>query len=401
MRDGGFVQSRSFQSGFHSSAGIPGFIPDGRCSPFSLLWSNGFSSSRYMSTTVGEGSDKVEVIGDIAGVLKDTTMDVVASQAPVLNEVAIAAADNWFPVAALQHFINLVHTSTGLEWWASIAVATLLIRGATVPVLISQLKSTAKLALMKPRLEEIKARIDEKSTDPTAVNQGQKEMNQLFKEYGCTPWSPLKGAFVQGPIFISFFLGIRNMAEKVPSFKDGGVFWFTDLTTPDSMLILPVLTGLTFLITVECNMQQGMEGNTSSNTMKNISRGLAVLTVPFTMSFPKAIFCYWITSNLFSLVYGLVLKVPGLKKALGVPDMPVLPQNSQQQQPSFDLFSAIKQFKNTLKQSETAASAQVSASAPSPKASEQKIPPYLLTSQRLRALEKERKAKKKNKKKSK
>lgn len=41
------------------------------------------------------------------------------------------------------------------------------------------------------------------------------------------------------------------MAEKVPSFQSGGALWFTDLTTPDSLLILPVLTSLTFLITVE------------------------------------------------------------------------------------------------------------------------------------------------------
>lgn len=41
------------------------------------------------------------------------------------------------------------------------------------------------------------------------------------------------------------------MAEKVPSFQSGGALWFTDLTTPDSMLILPILTAMTFWITVE------------------------------------------------------------------------------------------------------------------------------------------------------
>lgn len=41
------------------------------------------------------------------------------------------------------------------------------------------------------------------------------------------------------------------MAEKVPSFQTGGALWFTDLTTPDSLYILPVITALTFLITVE------------------------------------------------------------------------------------------------------------------------------------------------------
>lgn len=41
------------------------------------------------------------------------------------------------------------------------------------------------------------------------------------------------------------------MVDKVPSMQGGGMLWFTDLTVPDSLYILPVLTGLTFLATVE------------------------------------------------------------------------------------------------------------------------------------------------------
>ncbi|KAG0474940.1 hypothetical protein HPP92_014626, partial [Vanilla planifolia] len=76
-------------------------------------------------------------------------------------------------------------------------------------------------------------------------------MKELFKKHGVTPFTPLKGALIQGPIFISFFFAISNMVEKVPSFKGGGAYWFTDLTTPDAMYIFPVLTSLSFLATVE------------------------------------------------------------------------------------------------------------------------------------------------------
>jgi len=44
------------------------------------------------------------------------------------------------------------------------------------------------------------------------------------------------------------------MAEKVPSFKHGGAYWFTDLSTPDTLYVLPVLTALSFLITVEVSI---------------------------------------------------------------------------------------------------------------------------------------------------
>ncbi|CAI9291234.1 unnamed protein product [Lactuca saligna] len=47
-------------------------------------------------------------------------------------------------------------------------------------------------------------------------------------------------------------------------------------------------------------MQESLEGNPAAATLKNVSRGFGALTVPLT-----ALFCYWITSNLFSILYGL------------------------------------------------------------------------------------------------
>ena len=43
------------------------------------------------------------------------------------------------------------------------------------------------------------------------------------------------------------YIQIRNMAEKVPSFKTGGTLWFTDLTTADTTYILSLLTAITFI----------------------------------------------------------------------------------------------------------------------------------------------------------
>ncbi|GAU40316.1 hypothetical protein TSUD_64810 [Trifolium subterraneum] len=229
--------------------------------------------------------------------------------------------------------------------------------------------------------------------DPEAVAEGQKKMNKLFKEYGVSPFTPLKGLFIQGPVFISFFLAITNMAEKMPSFKHGGALWFTDLSTPDALYIFPVLTALSFLVVVECNMQEGMEGNPVAGTMKNFSRVLALLSVPFTMSFPKAIFCYWVTSNLFSLSYGMVLKVPGVKKTLGIPDLPP-PEPSSSPKAPFSIFEAIKKAASVAK-------SQSSMPVESSKQSNKKLPSSsssAVISQRLRSLEKKVKGRKKSKK---
>lgn len=54
------------------------------------------------------------------------------------------------------------------------------------------------------------------------------------------------------PFFLSFFFGLRGMAElPVESLRTGGILWFSDLTIPDPTYILPVLTCLTMYITIE------------------------------------------------------------------------------------------------------------------------------------------------------
>lgn len=61
-------------------------------------------------------------MNDVADVLTDGGVDtgIVAAAssapAPFPGEVAAAAADSFFPVAALQHLIDAVHSFTGLNW---------------------------------------------------------------------------------------------------------------------------------------------------------------------------------------------------------------------------------------------------------------------------------------------
>ncbi|GAA0184902.1 transporter [Lithospermum erythrorhizon] len=361
----------------------------------------GFEFSRNMSKSVG-GDDESEMFVESVMVQADEAVNVQAATA--VNEVASAAADSFFPVAGLQYLIDYVHILTGLNWWASIAATTFLIRWLTLPLIINQLKATSKFTLLRPKLEEVKNEMQDKGMSSEAVAEGQAKMQALFKEYKVTPFTPLKGLLIQGPVFICFFLAVKNMAEKVPSFQQGGAYWFLDLTTPDPMYILPVLTALTFWITVECNMQEGMEGNPAAKTIKNVSRGFAVLTVPLTASFPKAIFCYWITSNVFSLMYGLVIRRPEVKKLFGIPIIPVTPAPTDQQ-PGFSFFDAIKKYAAAQVESKKKAQMQIQqqplpSESPdeAPKLGNKKPSSSAVLSQRLKSLEKEVKGRKKGKK---
>nr|GEX65646.1 mitochondrial inner membrane protein OXA1-like [Tanacetum cinerariifolium] len=312
--------------------------------------------------------------------------------------------------------------------------------------MINQLKATSKLTILRPELEAIKQEMQDKGMSPSAVAEGQTKMKAVFTEHGVSTFTPLKGLFIQGPVFVSFFLAIQNMVEKVPSFTTGGASWFLDLTTADAFYFLPCLTAFSFWITVELNMQEGLEGNPAAKTMKNVSRGFAALTVPLTASFPKlnmqeglegnpaaktmknvsrgfaaltvpltasfpkALFCYWITSNLFSLVYGAIMKRPAVKKLLNIPIIvPPPPPPAGESKPAFSFFEGLKKYAAAQayqqRQAEQTNSSIASSSSPllsqkpssEQKSSNPRVSSSSVLSHRIKNLEKEVKGRKKNK----
>lgn len=257
----------------------------------------------------------------LSGVSEAESAVVSLPSSDSMSEVAAAVADCSYPTAFLQHVIDGIHMSTGLPWWLSIVATTVAIRVLVLPLMVHQMKSTARLTLVRPELEKLTNRIKESGYDSKVVDENQIRMKALFIKHKTSPFSPILGAFIQAPIFMCFFFAIRNMAEKMESFKEGGALWFTDLSTPDSLFILPVMSGAFFLLTVELGATDGMQGQPMLGKMKMFLRGLSVLLVPMTASFPKALFCYWLTANVCSIVQGVVFKQPGVKEALGIPDV--------------------------------------------------------------------------------
>lgn len=287
-----FLQSRSYGNTTNTCLGFGG---GGIRSQFPMTASGFFLSARNMSTTNG------------------------------VSEVAVAAVDSWPPVAALQHAIDGIHVYTGLNWWASIVITTLVIRTLSIPLLINQLKATSKFSRLLPELEQIRQEVQQSGMSPMHVAEGQERKKRIYKEHGVTHFTPLRGVFITGTVFGSFYLAIQNMVEKVPSLQTGGISWFIDLTTADSFYILPVLGALSFWANTEANMQEGV-----SVSMKNVVRGFSALTVPLAATFSNAHLCYWITYNSFSLAYGLIIRRPSVKKLLNITivDLPLPPSLS-------------------------------------------------------------------------
>ena len=75
-------------------------------------------------------------------------------------------------------------------------------------------------------------------------------LTRVSRRHNCHPLKSFAPLVAQAPIFVCFFLAISRMAV-LPSFESGGAAWFTNLAVADPTYALPLLSGATFLATVE------------------------------------------------------------------------------------------------------------------------------------------------------
>ena len=164
---------------------------------------------------------------------------------------------------------------------------TVVARTLLLPLVIRSMQNAARLSNIKPEMDALTTQMNAamKNGDTANATLFSAELQQLFKKHNCSPLRGFVIPLVQAPIFVSFFFGIRKMAElPVISMKTGGLFWFTDLTIPDPYYILPVLTAATFLTTIEL----GTDGVSpqQKGQIKTIFRIMAFAMIPVTASFP-------------------------------------------------------------------------------------------------------------------
>ena len=213
------------------------------------------ATSKNKSTAAAAAAAATTATSDTSAVAK-WTEDAAqyAKDLDTLGELAAHGLGGYTPVGILQTAVDALHTSVGLPWWASIVCATLVARTLLFPLIIKSQKNAARLNNIRPEMEKITKAMKEYQAagNTVAGAMESQKLQALFKQHNCNPVKALLLPFAQMPIFISFFLGLRRMANApLESMQAGGLFWFTDLTSADPYFVLPILASGTMLLTME------------------------------------------------------------------------------------------------------------------------------------------------------
>ena len=170
------------------------------------------------------------------------------------SDLASLGLGGYTPVGLIQTTLELIHVNSHLSWWLSIVAMTVILRLAMLPLAVKTAANAAKLANLQPQLQEIHKRMTKlrESGNQELLNQESAKMMALYRKHDCNPLKMFIMPLVQGPVFVSFFIALRRMVQApVISMKYGGTLWFTDLTIPDPMFVLPLVACASFLANIE------------------------------------------------------------------------------------------------------------------------------------------------------
>ncbi|XP_001639327.3 mitochondrial inner membrane protein OXA1L isoform X2 [Nematostella vectensis] len=313
----GEISWSQWRAAYVPAMGSRGFAQDASNNAVNeiLQGSTPLAENPFVTNPTEAGSTSIDIVQGVAGAVN-------AIGEPTLASMGLGGTT---PIGLVQHALEMLHTTVGLPWVWSIVAATIAFRTLMFPLIVKSQANAARLNNVKPELEEVQAQLRDLMNSNNAIGKAaaSARLQQLYKDNDCHPIKSIIAPLVQVPLFISFFVGLRRMANlPVESFKEGGLFWFTDLTAYDPYFVLPIVCSLTMLASIELGGEAGVS-NPQMQHMKTFFRVMCVAMIPLTAQFPAAIFTYWVTSNLFSLGQVSLLKVKAVREYFGIPEMKV------------------------------------------------------------------------------
>jgi YidC/Oxa1 family membrane protein insertase len=218
-------------------------------------------------------------------------------------------------IDALESVMLFFHDNIGFSWGTSIIFLTIVVRAALIPLTWKQIRSMQAMQRVAPQLKELQAKFKD---DKQRLQQ---ETMKFYQENKINPFASCLPLALQMPVFISLFYMLRKDLRHdicpdinpptVPNPKpcgstDASQFFFipdiTDKATGGVLVVLIVLyVGSQLLSSI-------FMSTTADRNQRLIMMGLPFFFVPFVIRFPAGLLVYWITTNLWTVGQGLVIR---------------------------------------------------------------------------------------------
>jgi YidC/Oxa1 family membrane protein insertase len=192
------------------------------------------------------------------------------------------------------------------SWSLTIIVFTVIIKLITLPLTLTQLRSSKAMTAVQPKMQALQKQYGK---DREKLMQ---EQMKLYKEHNVNPLAGCLPMLVQMPIWIGLYSALFNLSGD-PSFAGGSHFlWIANLSLPEPnnlswpptwplhVPFLPILVGATQFVVQK--MMTMPTTDPQQKSMQSMMQFMPIMFVFFTLSVPAGLAVYWLTSNIFSMV---------------------------------------------------------------------------------------------------
>jgi YidC/Oxa1 family membrane protein insertase len=205
------------------------------------------------------------------------------------------------PLTKFFYMVNgAIHTiipNNDLSYGLAIIVFTIIVRLILLPLSVKQLRSTAKMGAIQPEMKKVQAKY---KSDP---QKAQQEVMKLYKENGVNPMGGCLPMLVQMPILFSLYAVFQHLEMNGAGFIR---IWIPDLTKPDPLYILPILSTVTTYFSSKLMQPPSTDGSSSKQT-STMNTVMAIFMGFMSLKFPAALVLYWVTNNLIQIVQTIVI----------------------------------------------------------------------------------------------
>ncbi len=213
---------------------------------------------------------------------------------------------NRYAVLKIFNFLNQFNWNYGLI----ILALTIILKLVLSPLTYKSYLSMAKMRVLKPEIDEIKAKVGE--DNPTLLQQ---EQLKLYKKAGVNPLGGCLPLILQMPIVIAFFRFFPSLFEL----RGQSFLWMKDLSTYDSFinfgfsipflgdhlsLMCVLMTISTLIYTYFNNQISGVTGQ-----MKYIGYITPIIFLGALNGYPSGLNYYYFLANMFTFLQQYLIRL--------------------------------------------------------------------------------------------
>ena len=225
----------------------------------------------------------------------------------VLESVHVANGDlrglvdfGFFGIIARPLFLWLRWTQKYVPNWGwAIALQTLIITVALLPLRISSMKSSLKMQKVAPQIKAIQEKYKKYSMRDPRRQQMNQEIGDLYKKEGVNPVGGCLPLVIQMPFLIAYYA----MLEVAIELRHAPWLWIRDLSSPDPWHLLPILIIISTLFVQRMTPAAGMDP--TQQKMMNLMMPLFLGVISWNLA--AGLCVYWVLSNGIGVVQQAIM----------------------------------------------------------------------------------------------